>query len=62
MRLRKEKERQLKEERKNGVWDYHGESGEWYWTGTDRPETVDDFCHSAPTDEEVRLFRQEEEI
>ena len=29
----KEKERKRNEERKNGEWDYNGESGEWYWTG-----------------------------
>ena len=32
MRSIKEKERQRKEERNNGEWDYDGESGEWYWT------------------------------
>ena len=60
MRLKKEKERQLKEKRKNGEWDYNGESGELYWTGTGEPETLDNFSYSAPTDEEVKLFRQAE--
>ena len=58
MRLKKEKERQLKEKRKNGEWDYNGESGDWYCTGTVEPETLDNFRYSAPTDEEVKLFRQ----
>ena len=60
MRLKKEKERQLKEKRKNREWDYNGESGDWYQTGYGEPENLNNFRYSAPTDEEVKLFRKGE--
>ena len=60
-RSKKERERQSKEQYKAGCWDYDGENGEWYWTGDDAPEIVDNFAYSPPTKEELKLFREAED-
>ena len=53
----KEKERKRNEERKNGEWDYNGESGEWYWTGKNEP-VIDTFCYPEPTEEEKKVIEE----
>ena len=57
----KERERKRKEEEKNGVWNYSGESGEWYWTGKKGSEKIDHFCLSPPTEEEKEIIKLAEQ-
>ena len=61
MRKEKEQERQRDEERKEGIWDYNGESGEWYWTGEKEPEYHDEFCHTPPTEEQTKMANETEQ-
>ena len=37
MRILKESERKRTKKIEEGIWDYHGESGEWFWTGSGDP-------------------------
>ena len=60
-----ERERREKEEkrRKDGVWEYNGESGEYYWTGENEPEQIVDTCVYKPlTEEEKKLSAETEEL
>ena len=59
MREDKERERNRKEEAKNGEWDYCGESGEWFWTGDGEPPT-DNFEYDIMTPEELKQIRAQE--
>ena len=60
-RIEKEKERKRKEGEKNGEWCYQAESGEYFWSGTGEPEYGDTFTYEAPTPEELKRCREEEE-
>ena len=58
-RLEKERKRQTEEIRDKGEWDYHGESGEYYWTGDTEPEYDDTYDNpSPPTKEDLENARQ----
>ena len=60
----KEKETKEKEEakRKEGIWDYNGESGEWYWTGEKEPDHMDNFTYKPLTEEEKKQVEEAEEL
>ena len=60
-RVEKERERNRIEREKNGEWCYHAESGEYFWSGTGDPEYGDTFSFEAPTPEELKRFREDEE-
>ena len=60
-RVEKERERNRIEREKNGEWCYHAESGEYFWSGTGDPEYGDTFCFEAPTPEELKKLREDEE-
>ena len=55
--------RKRREETKNGEWDYHGESGEWFWTGAGEPEFIgDDYFHNkGPSAEMLKKAIEAEE-
>ena len=61
IRGEKEKERKRIEREKNGEWCYNAESGEYFWSGTGEPEYGDTFQFEAPTPEELKRFREEED-
>ena len=60
IRLEKESERKRREKEKKGEWCYHGESGEYYWTGDGEPEYGDNFVNEGVSAEELKQFREEE--
>ena len=66
VREEKEKEREQKEKemekRKEGVWDYCGESGEWYWTGPNEPEEIDTCIYKPLSEEEKRQSEKADEL
>lgn len=55
-RIEKEKKR-----RKDGIWEYNGESGEYYWTGEKEPEQIVDTCVYEPLTEEEKKLSEETE-
>ena len=61
----KKKERTIKEieteKKKAGEWIYHGESGQWNWTGTNAPGYGDSFTLKPPTEEEKKIAREADE-
>ena len=59
--MKKEREGNRIEREKNGEWCYHAESGEYFWSGTGDPEYGDTFNFEAPTPEELKRFREDEE-
>lgn len=59
-RLDKEEERKRTELTKNGEWCYHGESGEWYWSGAGEPDCGDCVEYDTYTSEEQKEFREAE--
>ena len=66
IREEKEKERQKKEKeekkREEGMWDYNGESGEWYWTGQNEPKDVDTFAFEPLTEEDRKKMKEADEL
>jgi hypothetical protein len=61
-REEKERDRQKKEDTKNGEWHYNGEMDEYYWTGENEPEYFDDnFMYEAPTEEDRKIAKEAEE-
>ena len=46
---------------KAGEWIYHGESGEWDWTGLNAPGFEDAFTLKPPTEEEKKIAREADE-
>ena len=62
---REERERREEEEkrRKDGIWEYNGESGEYYWTGEKEPEqTVDTCVYEQLTENEKKLSEETEAL
>ena len=53
-RKEQEKDRLRKEKVKDGEWDQHGESGEWFWTCKDPPKDEDSCCYLPLTAEEKK--------
>ena len=60
IRADKESERKRREKGGKGEWCYHGESGEYYWTGDGEPEYGDNFVNEGLSAEELKQFREEE--
>ena len=65
IREEKEKERTRRErenrKKKAGEWIYHGESGEWYWTGSNETVYEDSFTFKPPSEEEKKIAREADE-
>ena len=59
-RIEKEKERKEIEEN-GGEWLYHGDCGEWYWSGEGEPPGDYGFHYEAPTAEELEEIRKQDE-
>ena len=57
-----EKERAKREKANDEEWCYNGESGEYYWNGVGEPEYGDNFECEGLTGEELRKFREEENM
>ena len=58
---RAEQEIQSKGDCESGYWHYHGESGEYYWTGdTEPPENMDTFCLSPLSPKKMKIFKERE--
>ena len=60
-RVENEKKRKREELEKDGEWCYHGESGEYYWSGDGEPDYGDNFEYEAPTAEDLKQSREYEE-
>ena len=64
-REKKKNEQDQKEKaekkRKEGIWEYNGESGEYYWTGLNEPEKIMDTCIYKPLTEEEKKLSEEAE-
>ena len=64
-RKKREEERERREEeekrRKDGIWEYNGESGEYYWTGEKEPEQTVDTCVNEPLTENEKKLSEETE-
>ena len=62
-RKKREEERERRQEeekrRKDGIWEYNGESGEYYWTGEKEPEQTVDTCVYEPLTEEEKKLSEE---
>ena len=59
-RIEKENERKQQEKVEAGIWDWHGESGEWFWTGSDPPKDEDSCYYQPLTEEEKKALLEHE--